>query len=88
MNVPASGALPPFKIGIFFSGLQRNLSQSSAYNNRVDECKAAAFALYSYGVTDRIGGYDLEHGLKFKDMFLRKIPEDMFKEFGVRLPNS
>ena len=51
-------------------------------------CKAAAFALYSYGVTDRIGGYDLEQGLKFKDMFLRKIPEDLFKEFGVRLPNS
>ena len=88
VNVPAASSMPPFKIGIFFSGLQRSLSQSSAYNNRVDECKAAAFALYSYGVTDRIGGFDLEHGLKFKDMYLRKIPEELFKEFGVRLPNS
>ena len=88
VNVPASPAMPPFRIGIFFSGLQRNLSQSSAYNNRVDECKAAAFALYSYGVTDRLGGFDLEHGLKFKDMYLRKIPEELFREFGVRLPES
>lgn len=88
VNVPAPASLPPFKIGIFFSGLQRNLAQTSAYNNRVDECKAAAFALYSYAVTDRIGGFDLEHGLKFKDMYLRLIPEEIFKEFGVRLPNS
>ena len=88
VNVPAPSKLPPFKIGIFFSGLQRNLSQSSAYNNRVDECKAAAFALYSYAVTDRIGGYDFEHGLKFKDMYLRLIPEEVFQEYGVRLPNS
>ncbi len=88
VNVPAPASLPPFKIGIFFSGLQRNLAQTSAYNNRVDECKAAAFALYSYAVTDRIGGFDLEHGLKFKDMYLRLIPEELFKEFGVRLPNS
>ena len=88
VNVPAAASMPEFKIGIFFSGLQRNLSQSSAYNNRVDECKAAAFALYSYAVTDRMGGFDLDHGLKFKDMYLRLIPEELFKEFGVRLPTS
>ena len=87
-NIPKPANMPPFKIGIFFSGLQRNLSQSSAYNNRVDECKAAAFALYSYAVTDRIGGFDLEHGLKFKDMYLRLIPESIFNEFGERLPLS
>ncbi len=88
VNVPAAASMPEFKIGIFFSGLQRNLSQSSAYNNRVDECKAAAFALYSYAVTDRMGGFDLDHGLKFKDMYLRLIPEELFKEFGVRRPTS
>lgn len=87
-NIPKPANMPPFKIGIFFSGLQRNLSQSSAYNNRVDECKAAAFALYSYAVTDRIGGIDLDHGLKFKDMYLRLIPESIFDEFGDRLPLS
>ncbi len=79
--------IPPFKIGIFASGIPRNLANSS-YNNRVDECKAAAFALYAYAVTDRLGGIDLEHGLKFNDMYLRLIPEDVFREFGVRLPSS
>ena len=87
-NILKPTNMPPFKIGIFFSGIQRNLSQSSAYNNRVDECKAAAFALYSYAVTDRIGGIDLDHGLKFKDMYLRLIPESIFDEFGERLPLS
>ena len=87
-NIPAPANMPPFNIGIFFSGLQRNLSQSTAYNNRVDECKAAAFALYSYEVTDRISNYDLVHGLKFKDMFLRKIPQLFFDEYGEKLPGS
>ncbi|MCI7606914.1 MAG: hypothetical protein MSS69_09195, partial [Spirochaetales bacterium] len=86
-NIPSPGNMKPFKIGIFFSGLERNLA-TSAYNNRVDECKAAAFALYSYAVTDRRGDYNLTEGLKFKDMRLRNIPEEIFKEFGVRLPTS
>lgn len=86
-NIPASEKMKPFKIGIFFSGLERNLS-TSAYNNRVDECKASAFALYSYAVTDRRGDYNLEEGLKFEDMRLRNIPEEIFKEFGVRMPVS
>ena len=86
-NTPSSSNMKPFKIGVFFSGLERNLS-SSAYNNRVDECKAAAFALYSYAVTDRRGDYELKEGLKFQDMRLRNIPEEIFKEFGVRLPTS
>ena len=87
INIPAPSNISPFRIGIFFSGLERNLS-SSAYNNRVDECKASAFALYSYAVTDRRGDYNLTEGLKFKDMVLRNIPEEIFKEFGVRLPVS
>ena len=87
-NIAVPATMPPFKIGIFFSGIQRNLSQSSAYNNRVDECKAAAFALYSYAVTDRIGNYDIVHGLKFKDMFLRKIPKELFNDFGSGMPES
>ena len=86
-NIPSSPAMKDFRIGIFFSGLERNLA-SSAYNNRVDECKASAFALYSYAVTDRRGDYDLGEGLKFKDMKLRGIPEEIYKEFGVRLPSS
>lgn len=86
-NIPSPSDMKPFKIGIFFSGLERNLA-TSAYNNRVDECKASAFALYSYAVTDRRGDYNLDEGQKFQDMRLRLIPEEIFKEFGVRLPVS
>ena len=87
MNIPSPSDMKPFKIGIFFSGFERNLA-TSAYNNRVDECKASAFALYSYAVTDRRGDYNLDEGQKFQDMRLRLIPEEIFKEFGVRLPVS
>lgn len=86
-NIPSPSDMKPFKIGILFSGLERNLA-TSAYNNRVDECKASAFALYSYAVTDRRGDYNLDEGQKFQDMRLRLIPEEIFKEFGVRLPVS
>ena len=86
-NIPSPSDMKPFNIGIFFSGLERNLA-TSAYNNRVDECKASAFALYSYAVTDRRGDYNLDEGQKFQDMRLRFIPEEIFKEFGVRLPVS
>ena len=39
--------IKPFKIAIIFSGIERNLANSS-YNLRVDECKAAAYALAGY----------------------------------------
>ena len=80
-NVAPGSMMPDYKIGIFFSGVPRALT-SSAYNNRVDECKAAAFALYSYDHGE------LGDGLKFKDMYLRQIPEEVFNTYGVRLPDS
>ena len=80
-NVAPGTGMPDYKIGIFFSGVPRSLA-NSAYNNRVDECRAAAFALYSYAP----GLF--EPGLKFKEMVLRRIPEEVFKEYGGRLPDS
>ncbi len=85
-NNKAPENMPPFKIGIFFSGLQRNLSQSSAYNNRVDECKAAAFALYSFACSDPDYNDIFEPGLKFSDMKLRMIPESLFDKYKDNLP--
>ena len=75
INIPKNPNMPEFKIGIFFSGLERNLA-TSAYNNRVDECKASAFALYSYAVTDRRGDYELTDGQTFKAMLLRSAEKD------------
>lgn len=80
-NIAPGANMPDYRIGIFFSGVPRSLA-NSAYNSRVDECKASAFALYAYDHGD------LDMGLKFKDMYLRMVPESTFKEYGVRLPHD
>lgn len=42
--IPTSEKMKPYKVAIFFSGLERSL-KNSKYNLRQDECKAAAYAL-------------------------------------------
>lgn len=65
-----------FVFGIFFSGLTRSLANSQ-YNNRVDECKAAAFILsYYMGARSK----------SFKEITLRDIPEDVFRKYKEKLP--
>lgn len=68
--------MKPFKIAIFFSGVERSLA-GTKYNMRVDECKSAAYALLAYA--------GLEYG-KYKDTFLRDVPYDVFKTYQSRLP--
>lgn len=77
-NIPVNPAMPPIRIGIFFSGVGRNLA-SSAYNNRVDECKASAFALAAYA--------GLYPGRKLADMYLRNIPREVFDAYKDQLPS-
>ena len=74
--IPTPKDMPPYRIAIFFSGLQRSL-QNSAYNARVDECKAAAFALKAYA--------GMPYG-KLKDTHLRDVPPAIFYQYGERLP--
>ena len=74
--IPWTGA--PFKIGVFFSGLERSLV-SSAYNLRQDECKAAAYSLLAFA--------GLDYG-KFGDVRLRDVPSDVFQEYKEMLPAS
>ena len=45
--IPKQPAMKPFQVAIFFSGLERALA-GSRYNMRVDECRAAAYALQAY----------------------------------------
>jgi galactokinase len=85
VNISKNPNMPDFKIGIFFSGLERNLA-TSAYNNRVDECKASALALCSFMGAEGRSAAGLEEGIKFKDMRLRLIPEEVFEEYGSNLP--
>ena len=74
--IPWTGA--PFKIGVFFSGLERSLV-SSAYNLRQDECKAAAYSLLAFA--------GLDYG-KLGDVRLRDVPSDVFQEYKEMLPAS
>ena len=48
--IPTSEKMKPYKVAIFFSGLERSL-KNSKYNLRQDECKAAAYALMGYAGT-------------------------------------
>lgn len=68
--------MPEFDIAIIFTGKSRKLI-SSAYNSRVDECKAAAYALKAYA--------GMEYG-KIQDSYLREIPESIYLSNKDRLP--
>ncbi len=74
--VPKNQKMKPYKIAIFFSGLERSLA-SSAYNMRVDEAKSAAYALLAYA--------GMEYG-KFSDTYLSDVPYSVFLEHGHKLP--
>ncbi|MGN1239511.1 MAG: galactokinase family protein [Paludibacteraceae bacterium] len=68
--------MPPFKLGIFFSGLTRSLVNSD-YNLRVSECKVAAWNMLAY------------EGMELKTMdktFLRDIPYKTFEKHREAMP--
>lgn len=76
--IPTHPNMKPYKIAIFFSGLERSLA-SSKYNLRVDECKSAAYALQAYA------GMDYE---KYADTYLRDVPVEVFEQYKSRLPEN
>ena len=76
--IPCSPNMPPFKIAIIYSGVSRKLA-GSAYNLRVDECKAAAYALKGYS--------GMEYG-RLADTHLREVPESVYEEYKDRLPEN
>ena len=76
--IPTSPKLKPYKILIFFSGLERSLANCK-FNTRVDECKGAAYALKAYA--------GLENG-KFKETYLRNVPFEVFNKYKDRLPEA
>ena len=69
-------SMKPYKIAIFFSGIERNLT-GTAYNMRVDECRSAAYALKAFS--------GMEYG-KFKETQLRDIPREVYDAYSQRLP--
>lgn len=70
--------MPEFEIGIFFSGLNRNLVNSD-YNLRVFECKIAAWNMLVY-----------QHQLlkTFDKTLFRDIPRETFEATRDVMPHS
>jgi galacturonokinase len=74
--VPQAPDMPEFEVAIVYSGISTSLIQTD-YNNRVAECKVAAWILQ-----------ELCHGRvsPFNDAILRDIPDEAYAEYRSRLP--
>lgn len=76
--IPANPNMKPYKIAIFFSGVERALA-SSKFNMRVDECRSAAYALKAFS--------GMEYG-KFNETFLRDVPYETYLQHKDKLPEN
>ena len=76
--IPTNLKMKPYKIAIFFSGVERALA-GSKFNMRVDECRSAAYALKAFS--------GMEYG-KFGETFLRDVPYEIYLQYKDRLPEN
>lgn len=76
--IPTHPRMKPYRIAIFFSGVERTLA-GSKFNMRVDECRAAAYSLMAYS--------GIEYG-KFPEAALRKVPVEVYHRYKDRLPEN
>ncbi len=76
--IPTDPAMKPYKIAIFFSGLERSLA-GSKFNMRVDECRSAAYALKAFS--------GMEYG-KFEETHLREVPYETYLQYKDKLPEN
>lgn len=76
--IPTHPNMKPYKIAIFFSGVERSLA-GSKFNMRVDELKSAAYALMAFE--------GMEYG-KFEEARLRHVPREVYDLHKHRLPEN
>lgn len=76
--IPTHTNMKPYKIAIFFSGIERTLA-GSKFNMRVDECRSAAYALKALS--------GIEYG-KFCETNLREVPYEVYLKYKDRLPEN
>lgn len=76
--IPTNPAMKPYKIAIFFSGVERTLA-GSKFNMRVDECRSAAYALKAFS--------GMEYG-KFEQTNLREVPVEIYHQYKDKLPEN
>ncbi len=76
--IPTNSSMKPYKIAIFFSGVERTLS-GTKFNMRVDECRSAAYALKAFS--------GMEYG-KFEETHLREVPVEIYRQYKDKLPEN
>ena len=76
--IPENRDMKPYKIAIFFSGLEHNLA-GSKYNMRVDELRSGVYALQAFA--------GMEYG-KFNEAMARNVPREVYEQYKHRLPET
>ena len=76
--IPTHPSMKPYRIAIFFSGIERTLT-GSKFNMRVDEARSAAYAMMAYA--------GMEYG-KFPEANLRAVPREVYEQYKDRLPET
>ena len=76
--IPTAPTMKPYKIAIFFSGLEHSLA-GSKYNMRVDELRSGVYALQAFS--------GMEYG-KFNEANARNVPYETYLEYKDRLPKQ
>lgn len=74
--IKTNPAMKPYKIAIFFSGLEHSLA-GSKFNMRVDELRAGVYSLMAYA--------GMEYG-KFGEANARYVPYEIYLRYRDRLP--
>jgi len=74
--IPVHPSMKPWRIAIFFSGLEHSLA-GSKFNTRVDELRAGVYALSAFA--------GLDYG-KFKETAARQVPREVYEAYKDRLP--
>ena len=76
--IPTHPDMKPWRIAIFFSGIERTLA-GSKFNMRIDEARSAAYALQAYA--------GMAYG-KFREANLRDVPREVYEQYKDRLPET
>ena len=76
--VPQNPNMKPWKIAIFFSGIERSLT-GSKFNMRVDELRSAAYTLKAFA--------GMEYG-KFNETNMRDVPREVYAQYKDCLPEN
>jgi galactokinase/galacturonokinase len=76
--IAAPAAMKPYRIAIFFSGLEHSLA-ASRYNMRVDELRAGVYALQAFS--------GMDYG-KFQEANARDVDYEIYLRYKDKLPEN